>query len=71
MRGFGNAKKERSEMMKNDLRIMVIGAHPDDPEVNMAGTIAKFAESRARVRICLSHCFCSTAGSTTGRLRSI
>lgn len=49
MRGFGNAKKEQSEMMKNDLRIMVIGAHPDDPEVNMAGTIAKFAKSGARV----------------------
>ena len=30
---------------------MVIGAHPDDPEVNMAGTIAKFAESGARGRI--------------------
>ena len=32
-------------MDRKDLRIMVIGAHPDDPEVNMAGTIAKFAES--------------------------
>ena len=31
------------------VRVMVIGAHPDDPDVNMAGTIAKFAKSGARV----------------------
>jgi len=35
---------------------MVIGAHPDDPEVNMAGTIAKFAESGARVRMVSVSC---------------
>ena len=32
-----------------ELRVMVIGAHPDDPDVNMAGTIAKFASEGARV----------------------
>lgn len=31
------------------LKVMVIGAHPDDPEVNMGGTIAKFADAGARV----------------------
>jgi len=49
-------KKERSDMDRKDLRIMVIGAHPDDPEVNMAGTIAKFAESGARVRMVSVSC---------------
>ena len=49
-------KKERSGMDRKDLRIMVIGAHPDDPEVNMAGTIAKFAESGARVRMVSVSC---------------
>lgn len=50
MCGYGRTKEE-NEMTakeKNGLRIMVIGAHPDDPEVNMAGTIAKFARSGAR-----------------------
>lgn len=32
-----------------ELRVMVVGAHPDDPDVNMAGTVAKFAASGARV----------------------
>lgn len=36
-------------MNMKDMRVMVIGAHPDDPEVNMAGTIAKFAREGARV----------------------
>ncbi|MBP3406441.1 MAG: PIG-L family deacetylase [Kiritimatiellae bacterium] len=43
-------------MDRKDLRIKVIGAHPDDPEVNMAGTIAKFAESGARVRMVSVSC---------------
>jgi hypothetical protein len=47
LRRSRKVKKERSDMDRKDLRIMVIGAHPDDPEVNMAGTIAKFAESGA------------------------
>ena len=34
-----------------DLRVMVIGAHPDDPDVNMAGTLIKFARAGARVRM--------------------
>lgn len=37
--------------MLHDLRVMVIGAHPDDPDVNMAGTIAKFADAGACVKI--------------------
>ena len=37
--------------MQKDLRVMVIGAHPDDPDVNMAGTMAKFADAGARVKI--------------------
>ena len=37
--------------MIQDLRVMVIGAHPDDPDVNMAGTIIKFADAGARVKI--------------------
>ena len=38
-------------MDRHDLRVMVIGAHPDDPEVNMAGTLAKFAASGAQVKM--------------------
>ncbi|MBO5940195.1 MAG: PIG-L family deacetylase [Kiritimatiellae bacterium] len=36
-------------MELKDLRIMVVGAHPDDPEFNMAGTVAKYAKAGARV----------------------
>lgn len=38
-------------MDRSGLRVMVIGAHPDDPEVNMAGTLAKFAAAGARVKM--------------------
>lgn len=31
------------------LRIMIIGAHPDDADVNMAGTISKYVAAGARV----------------------
>jgi LmbE family N-acetylglucosaminyl deacetylase len=34
-----------------DLRVMAIGAHPDDPDVNMAGTIMKFVQEGATVRM--------------------
>jgi len=34
----------------SDLRIMVIGAHPDDPDLNFGGTAIKFAQAGARVR---------------------
>lgn len=34
-----------------ELRVMAIGAHPDDPDVNMAGTIRKFVLEGARVRM--------------------
>ena len=36
-------------MQKKDLRVLVVGAHPDDPEYTMAGTIAKFVKSGATV----------------------
>ena len=34
-----------------ELRVMAIGAHPDDPDVNMAGTIRKFVLEGAKVRM--------------------
>ena len=34
-----------------ELRVMAIGAHPDDPDVNMAGAIRKFVLEGARVRM--------------------
>ena len=37
-------------MEAKDLRIMVIGAHPDDPDLNFGGTAARFAKMGARVR---------------------
>lgn len=41
--------KLRTDM--KDIRVMVIGAHPDDPDVNMAGTIAKFTDAGATVKM--------------------
>jgi LmbE family N-acetylglucosaminyl deacetylase len=38
-------------MEMKDLRVMAIGAHPDDADVNMAGTLSKFAAAGARVKM--------------------
>lgn len=38
-----------------DLRIMVVGAHPDDPDLNFGGTAVRFAQAGAHVRF-LSVC---------------
>ncbi len=38
-------------MDMKDLRVMVIGAHPDDADVNMAGTISKYTAAGARVKM--------------------
>ena len=42
---------------------MVVGAHPDDPEYTMAGTIAKFAKSGATV--CMVSVSCGDKGHRT------
>ena len=34
----------------HDFRVMVIGAHPDDPDIRFGGTAAKLARKGARVR---------------------
>lgn len=39
----------------SDLRILVVGAHPDDPDLNFGGTAVKFARAGAHVRF-LSIC---------------
>ena len=36
--------------MKKDLRVLVLGAHPDDPDVCMAGTAVKYSAEGATVR---------------------
>ena len=38
------------EMNMKDLRVMVIGAHPDDADLNCGGTAIKLARAGARVR---------------------
>lgn len=38
--------------MTNKLDILAFGAHPDDCEIGMAGTLAKYAEKGYRVGIC-------------------
>lgn len=37
-------------MKNDDLRVMVIGAHPDDADLNFGGTAIKLAQAGARVR---------------------
>lgn len=39
-------------MEKNNLDILAFGAHPDDAEIGMGGTLAKYAEQGYRVGIC-------------------
>lgn len=36
--------------MRKGLRVMVIGAHPDDPDINFGGSAIRFVEEGARVR---------------------
>ncbi|MGX1193266.1 bacillithiol biosynthesis deacetylase BshB1 [Metabacillus sp. SLBN-84] len=45
-------KKLKMTMEKNNLDILAFGAHPDDAEIGMGGTLAKYAEQGYRVGIC-------------------
>ncbi len=38
-------------MKQNELRVMIIGAHPDDPDITAGGLAYKFAQCGARVRL--------------------
>lgn len=40
------------KQMNNDLHILAFGAHPDDVEIGMGGTIAKFTAAGKKIGIC-------------------
>jgi len=42
----------REKKMSNRLDILAIGAHPDDVEIGMGGTIAKYAKAGLKIGIC-------------------
>ncbi|WP_141433314.1 bacillithiol biosynthesis deacetylase BshB1 [Bacillus sp. 03113] len=39
-------------MTNSDLHILAFGAHPDDVEIGMGGTLAKYAEAGMKIGIC-------------------
>jgi bacillithiol biosynthesis deacetylase BshB1 len=43
---------EKVKLMNNELHILAFGAHPDDVEIGMGGTIAKYAEKGYCIGIC-------------------
>ncbi|UOK56843.1 MULTISPECIES: bacillithiol biosynthesis deacetylase BshB1 [Metabacillus] len=45
-------KKSMTTMEKNKLDILAFGAHPDDAEIGMGGTLAKYAEQGYKIGIC-------------------
>ncbi|MGM9987493.1 MAG: bacillithiol biosynthesis deacetylase BshB1 [Bacillaceae bacterium] len=50
--------------MENGIDILAFGAHPDDVEIGMGGTIRKFANEGKRIVICdLTYAECSSNGT--------
>lgn len=57
-----------NKMDNNQLHILAFGAHADDVEIGMAGTIAKFASQGKRIGICdLTNAELSSNGTVTLR----
>jgi N-acetylglucosamine malate deacetylase 1 len=55
--------------MKNNLDILAFGAHPDDVEIGMAGTIAKYSRLGKLIGICdLTNAELSSNGTTQLRI---